>query len=349
MRCRSSLTHLALPVALTCLPDLLPGQLPCLQQLDLTHSIVEALPPSWCSNLQVGGGAVWGGVWQLRCAGVGGEVTVWCSLVGCREGAGRGGFCLLRAHPPASWRASWITCRYRHRCPPLCPCLPLATAHSTLLPARPPQSLRRLVLSGAPLAGGCLPREFACLRGLQHLELRACRLLRLPQCVAALPALRHLDLGINRLEGLPPGPYLASLRCLVLRDNALCALPPVLGEAGQLEALDLGENPGLVLQEGDVPAVLARMPRLRLLVLSRQPAGFGFGPFAAAASGAAWDAQSVGVLMQLARALPALEVRLERCCGGDGGVMALLPLLPEVPDGPEAGGADSDGSNDGSA
>lgn len=30
-------------------------------------------------------------------------------------------------------------------------------------------------------------------------------------------------------------------------------------------------------------------------------------------SGAAWDAQSVGVLMQLARALPSLEVELERC------------------------------------
>lgn len=29
--------------------------------------------------------------------------------------------------------------------------------------------------------------------------------------------------------------------------------------------------------------------------------------------GAAWDAQSVGVLMQLARALPSLEVELERC------------------------------------
>lgn len=50
---RSSLTDLVLPVALTALPDLVPGQLPRLASLDLTHSIVEALPPSWCCNMQV--------------------------------------------------------------------------------------------------------------------------------------------------------------------------------------------------------------------------------------------------------------------------------------------------------
>lgn len=55
-RPRSSLTHLVLPVALTHLPELVPGQLARLASLDLTHSIVEALPPSWCCHLQVGGG-----------------------------------------------------------------------------------------------------------------------------------------------------------------------------------------------------------------------------------------------------------------------------------------------------
>jgi hypothetical protein len=48
----SSLTHLVLPVALTHLPELVPGQLARLVSLDLTHSIVEALPPSWCCHLQ---------------------------------------------------------------------------------------------------------------------------------------------------------------------------------------------------------------------------------------------------------------------------------------------------------
>lgn len=50
----SSLTDLVLPVALTALPDMVPGQLPRLATLDLTHSIVEALPPSWCCNMPVG-------------------------------------------------------------------------------------------------------------------------------------------------------------------------------------------------------------------------------------------------------------------------------------------------------
>ena len=48
----SALTHLVLPVALTALPDLVPGQLAGLAALDLTHSIVEGLPPSWCRQLQ---------------------------------------------------------------------------------------------------------------------------------------------------------------------------------------------------------------------------------------------------------------------------------------------------------
>ena len=48
-----ALTHLALPVALTHLPDLVPGQLPRLRVLDLTHSIAEALPASWCNHAQV--------------------------------------------------------------------------------------------------------------------------------------------------------------------------------------------------------------------------------------------------------------------------------------------------------
>ncbi|PSC76801.1 leucine rich repeat [Micractinium conductrix] len=224
----ASLTHLALPVALTSLPELAPGQLPRLQVLDLTHSIADGLPPSWC------------------------------------------------CHMPA---------------------------------------LRCLLLNGAPLAGGRLPAEFAALQGLRHLELRACRLSALPPCVAQLDGLALLDVGLNRLATLPPGPYLRSLRCLVARGNALRTLPPALVEAQQLEALDLGENEELVLQAGDIEGVLAPMPRLRHLSLARQPSGYGFGPYMSAGSGAAWDAQSVGVLMQLARALPQLSVQLERCPG----------------------------------
>jgi Leucine-rich repeat (LRR) protein len=131
---------LALPVALTALPDMVPGQLPRLIELDLTHSIVEALLPSWCCNLQ---------------------------------------------------------------------------------------SLQRLVLNGAQLAGGDLPPEFAALQSLRHLELRACRLQALPQCVAALTGLTHLDLGINCLTDLPGRPMLASEHSLysVTRCTCLPACP----------------------------------------------------------------------------------------------------------------------------
>lgn len=130
----------------------------------------------------------------------------------------------------------------------------------------------------------------------------------------------------------PPadGPYLRHLRHLVLRGNAFTAVPPALAGAAALQTLDLGENEALTLRPCDVDGVLASLPELRALVLARaHPGAFGFGPFASAASGAAWDAQSVAALMQLARRLPQLEVQLERCappglpqpccCDGEGG------------------------------
>ena len=62
----------------------------------------------------------------------------------------------------------------------------------------------------------------------------------------------------------------------------------------------------------DVDDSLAPLRELRSLVLARPPRGYGFGPYAAAATGAAWDAPSVAALMRLALVLPRLEVQLER-------------------------------------
>lgn len=84
--------------------------------------------------------------------------------------------------------------------------------------------------------------------------------------------------------------------------------------------------PRLVLCPSDVDAVLAPLQRLRLLVLSRQPAGYGFGPYISAATGAAWDTSSVAALMHLARRLPQLAVELER---------TLPPCLPPSEQGRE--------------
>lgn len=64
----------------------------------------------------------------------------------------------------------------------------------------------------------------------------------LPSCVAQLRGLTFLDVGVNCLASLPPGPYLASLRCLVARSNLLRVLAPALADAQQLELLDVGEN-----------------------------------------------------------------------------------------------------------
>lgn len=60
--------------------------------------------------------------------------------------------------------------------------------------------------------------------------------------MAQLRGLTLLDVGVNRLASLPPGPYLASLCCLVARSNRLRALPPALAQAPRLELVDLGEN-----------------------------------------------------------------------------------------------------------
>lgn len=91
-------------------------------------------------------------------------------------------------------------------------------------------------------------------------------------------------------------------------------------------------RPRLVLRPADVDSLLAPLPRLRLLVLSRQPAGFGFGPYISTGSGAAWDAVSVAALMHLARRLPQLSVELERTA---------LPCLPAAEDGCDADGGSS--------
>ncbi|KFM27068.1 Ras-related protein RAB1BV [Auxenochlorella protothecoides] len=160
------LESLVLPMVLSQLPELRPGQLPALTSLALPSSLAERWPASWCLHL------------------------------------------------PA---------------------------------------LRRLDLSGAASLGRALPREFSALRRLEFLELRACGLEAVPAPVAALPALRRLDLGINRLAGLAPGPYLAGLEWLCLRQNPrLRALPAELAAAPHLAHLDLGECEALELGGADV-------------------------------------------------------------------------------------------------
>ena len=168
-------------------------------------------------------------------------------------------------------------------------------------------TLRALALNGAATLARQLPAEFSRLRRLERLELRACGLRALPAPVAALPALKRLDLGINRLEDLPEGPYLANLVWLGLRQNPLRRVPPALAGAARLEALDLGECDALELApERDLQGTLARAPALRALGLARSP-------------DRPWAAE---LLAELARRLPDLQVALERCGPAPGALGA---------------------------
>ena len=59
----------------------------------------------------------------------------------------------------------------------------------------------------------------AALTQLAALDLSRCRLTKLPDAVAALPALRRLGLQNNLLTELPEGVYLACLERLYLAGN----------------------------------------------------------------------------------------------------------------------------------
>lgn len=77
------------------------------------------------------------------------------------------------------------------------------------------------------------------LTALQTLCISAQLLNHVPPGVAQLPHLTALDLSWNRLESLPVGPYLSSLRQLSLAHNWFIRVPTVLSAATALEALDL--------------------------------------------------------------------------------------------------------------
>ena len=94
----------------------------------------------------------------------------------------------------------------------------------------------RLVLqSGTDLAAA----DISALPQLQALGLIRLQMGNLPTGVADLRHLSVLDVTGNLLTSLPHGPYLSGLRQLSLAGNPIRALPPALGVAAALEALDL--------------------------------------------------------------------------------------------------------------
>lgn len=57
----------------------------------------------------------------------------------------------------------------------------------------------------------------------------------LAESITHLTTLRYLSMTDLWLEALPPGPYLASLRTLLLPGNCLALVPPALADARRLE------------------------------------------------------------------------------------------------------------------
>ncbi|CAD7704119.1 unnamed protein product [Ostreobium quekettii] len=101
---------------------------------------------------------------------------------------------------------------------------------------------------------------------LVRLGLQLNSLTRVPGPLLPMNKLTRLDLRQNRLESLPPGPYVENLVQVMLADNRFVNVPTVLRDATGLELLDLEDNPELVFLEGDVEFVLG-MACLRYLGL----------------------------------------------------------------------------------
>lgn len=120
-----------------------------------------------------------------------------------------------------------------------------------------------------------LTPRIASLKRLRVLDLSFNQLTTLPAALAKLSRLQMLNLSGNQLERLPSVvSRLTGLRTLDLSLNPLRQLPPTLAKLQRLERLDLGAGGG----EGpygelirDFPAVLVKLPRLRELVIDRQP------------------------------------------------------------------------------
>ena len=89
-----------------------------------------------------------------------------------------------------------------------------------------------------------LPDNFADLRSLRYLNIRANNFARFPECVTQMPNLEILDLSRNKVRNLPSVPgRLLSLRVLSMNANRLTELPSWTGKMKHLRILKLDNNP----------------------------------------------------------------------------------------------------------
>lgn len=141
---------------------------------------------------------------------------------------------------------------------------------------------RKLDLSGSNLQS--LPPEVLRMSKLRYLDLSSNPLLDWPTTFAQIKQMKHLEELVlsqnpqvrweSQLNNLPALPRLESLH---LATNALQEVPLALQNFKNLQYLNLSDN---ALQSASLPARLAALPRLEILILSQcrlstLPEGFG--------------------------------------------------------------------------
>ncbi len=111
--------------------------------------------------------------------------------------------------------------------------------------------LRELVLEDMDFSG-VSPNSWAFQPKLTRLSMFNCNLQALPTAITGLASLRWLYFNDNRIQDIPPGPYLQRLTFLGMAWNALSAMPQALESAKSLQEIsfeeELDEQPWFDLQ-----------------------------------------------------------------------------------------------------
>lgn len=125
---------------------------------------------------------------------------------------------------------------------------------------RPPRHCDMLAKSSLTAASTCRH-----IWSSTDLNICACRLTAISECVSSLTSLRSMALSHNAIAELPRGlGCLIGLKHLDLRSNRLQALPGELSLASSLQELDASEN---CLEQ--LPESLGQLKHLRTLLLDK--------------------------------------------------------------------------------
>jgi len=110
---------------------------------------------------------------------------------------------------------------------------------------------------------------------LLQLDLRNCKLQRIPDCAAQLQSLISLNVSHNEITTLPPD-LPPTLRKLIASENRINAFPEALLKPSNVQELSLSDNPLIQLQD-DMHRITSSITALHLCHtrISNLPEGFG--------------------------------------------------------------------------